>query len=379
MKTRKIFLAFVVLFTTSISLFSQTAEEWKNRGNKELEEANYDKAIEYYQKAIETDSTYFAAYHNLGIAFSYKLDYDKAIEYYNKAIAIDNTQIDSYIALGGAYEQKQDYNKAIEIVKQGLIVSPNSSEAYYYLSILYDKIDAPTYVIFYAKRAAQLGDKLAQQFLAENEISWEYNFEKPDYKQIKSNIADKKSSFYYPKLWDRYQKGDSTLTLDEKRHLYYGYVFHKDYSPYASSYDQKQVNDILSKENPTEKEWEKLVALLNTALSSDPFSCRYLFYQYVAYKNLNQFDKADIAIKKLRNVADALSSTGDGLSKETAIHVISVSSEYDYLFLYDLSMNSQSLIDGGYDVLYLNPNKDGLEEMWFDVSQALIYLSKQFK
>ena len=85
------------------------------------------------------------------------------------------------------------------------------------------------------------------------------------------------------------------MTLDEKRHLYYGYVFHKDYSPYASSYDQKQVSEILSKENPTEKEWEKLVSLLNTALSSDPFSCRYLFYQMLHIK-FNQFDKNIIKI-----------------------------------------------------------------------------------
>jgi Tfp pilus assembly protein PilF len=413
MKTMKIFLLTVVLFTISINLFSQTAEEWKKLGNVELDSANYNKAIEYYQKAIEIDDAYFDAYYNLGLAFSLILDFDKAIEYYNKAITlndtiadtffslgfiymekqdydkaiemfnkgiiIDDTNEDVFFSLGFAYAEKQDSDKAIEMIKKGIKLKPNSPEALYFLGLLYQDKDNFTYAMLYVKKAAQLGDTSAQQFFISNEISWEDSFVKPDYEQIKLNIENEQSNLYYSKLWEKFQQGDSTMTLEEKRHLYYGYVFNKNYSPYLSLYDAKQVNAILNKKKPTIKEWKKLISLLNISLSAEPFSCRYLYYQSIAYNALNKPIEVNKNIKKIHCIADALNSTGDGLSKETAIHVIVVSNEYDYLFLNDLSSISQELINGGYDVLYLRSNSNNLEEMWFDINQSFNYFNRTLK
>ena len=219
------------------------------------------------------------------------------------------------------------------------------------------------------EKAAQLGDTLAQQFLADEETSWKSNFISPDYKLIKKNIENKKSNFYYPILWDRFQQGDTTLTLEEKRHLYYGYLFHKNYASHASSHDAKQVNEILNKENPTKKEWEKLVSLLNTSLTTEPFCGKYIFFQGIAYDALNKKVEAKIQFQKVQIIIDALLSTGNGLTKETAIHVISISNEYDHLFFNELSIRSQSLTSDYFDVLRLEPNEYGFEEMWFDVKQ----------
>ena len=448
MKTNKMLLIAIVLITTSVNLFSQTtAEEWKKLGNVELDSANYHKAIEYYQKAIEVDSNYFAAYYNLGLAFYNISDYDKAIEYFNKAITKNDTDADAFsalgsiylekqdyhkaieyyqkaievdsnyfdayynlgsifffisdydkaieyftkaitkddtdascfFALGNIYAEKQDYDKAIEMFKEGIKIEPNLPEKYYYLGFLYYEKGNFAYANMYFKKAAQLGDTLAQQYFTDNKISWEDNFEKPDYDRIKLNIENKKSNFYYAKLWDRYQQGDSTMTIEEKRHLYYGYVFNKNYSPYLSAHDANKVNAILNKEKPTEKEWKELVSLLNISLSVEPFHCRFLYYQSVAYNALNKSVEADKNMIKIWSIIDALSSTGYGLTKETAMHVIAVSSEYDYLFFNDLSMRTQSLVNGGYDVLYLNPNDDGIEEMWFDVNQPYNHLGKSSK
>ena len=379
MRLYKTFLLATALFTASINLFSQTAEEWKKLGNVELDSANYYKAIEYYQKAIEADSNCFAAYFNMGLAYSYVLDFDKAIEYYQKGIDINDEDADSFFALGSIYAEKQNYDKAIELYKKGIRLKPNSPEGFYYLGWFYQEKGSLIYATLYTKKAAQLGDTLAQQFFIDNEMSWEDSFAKPDYEQIKLNIENNQSGFYYSKLWDRFQQGDSTMTLEEKRHLYYGYVFHKNYSPYISVYDAKQINGILDKETPTEKEWETLVSLLNISLSVEPFNCRYLYYQSIAFDALNKSVDADKNITKIRSIADALTSTGDGLYRETAIHVITIPNEYDYLFLNNLSMKSQALVDGGYDVLYLRPNEDGIEEMWFDVNQSLNYLDKTFE
>lgn len=67
-------LIFIVtlIFASNSALYTQTAEELKKPGNIELDSANYTKAISFYLKAVEIDSTYFDAYFNLGIAFSYQ-------------------------------------------------------------------------------------------------------------------------------------------------------------------------------------------------------------------------------------------------------------------------------------------------------------------
>lgn len=375
----KTFFLTAILFVASVNLFSQTAEEWKKLGNIELDSANYDKAIECYQKAIETDSTYFDAYHNLGLAFYNIQEFEKAIDFYRKAIAIKNTEADTYFSLGGVYAEQKEYDKAIEMFKQGIDLSPYSPDVYSYLGFLYQEKGSYIYAMLYFKKAAQLGDTLAQQYFNENEMSWEDNYVKPDYELIQLNIKNKQSNFYYSKLWERFQQGDSTMTIEEKRHLYYGYVFHKNYSPYASANNSKQVNAIFDKESPTQKDWKELVSLLNNSLEIEPFDVRSLYYQSIAYKHLNKQNEAQKNIRKIWSIEDALTSTGDGLTKETAIHVIAVSSEYDYLFLHNLSMKSQALIDGSFDVLYLQPNEDGLEEMWFDITQSFNYLNKSFK
>jgi tetratricopeptide (TPR) repeat protein len=406
----KKFLLEIALFVVSISLFSQTAEEWKKIGNIELDSANYDKAIEYYQKAIETDSNYFDAYYNMGLAYLTLSDYEKAMAYYNKALTLNDTIANIYFALGFIYANKQDnekaiayynqgltindtianiyftlgsiyaetqdYDKAIKTFKKGINLKPNSPEEHYHLGLFYQEQANLIYTILYIKKAARLGDTSAIQFCISNEISWENNFVKPDYELINLNIENKESNFYYSKLWDRFQQGDSTMNLEEKRHLYYGYTFNKNYSPYLSVHDAKKVNAILNKEKPTKKEWKKLVSLLNISLSAEPFSIRYLYYQILAYNALNKSTEVDKNFKKIRCIVDALYSTGDGLLKETAIHVIAVSNEYDYLFLNNLSTQGQALIDGGYDVLYLQPNENGLEEMWFDVTQSLNHFNK---
>ncbi|MDL2312174.1 DUF4919 domain-containing protein [Bacteroidales bacterium OttesenSCG-928-B11] len=365
----------VILFAVNVTLFSQTAEEWKKLGNAELDSANYDKAIECYQKALEVDSTYLDAYYNLGLAFAGRKEYEKSIDFLRKAITIKDTEADIYFLLGSVYAEQKEYDEAIEMFKKGIALEPHSPEVYSHLGFLYQEKGSYVYAMLYFKKAAQLGDTLARQYFTENEISWEDHFVEPDYKQIQRDIKNKQSNFYYAKLWERYRQGDTTMTLGEKRHLYYGYVFHKNYAPYGSAHNSKQVNAILDKENPTQKEWKQLVSLLDASLAVEPFNFRYLYYQSIAYKYLDNMLESQKNMQKIESIIDALLSTGDGLTKETAIHVIAVSSEYDYLFMNNLSMKSQALVNGGFDVLYLQPNEDGLEEMWFDVSQSLNYLN----
>ena len=213
-------------------------------------------------------------------------------------------------------------------------------------------------------------------------MSHERTFIKPDYEEIKSKMENN-PKLHFSVVWEKYQQGDASMTLEEKRQVYYGYVFTKDYSPYAGTNISTEMKAIIGKEKPDRKDWEALIALLNNALTKDPFHCRYLYWLNVAYTALGKREEAHRTLNKIRCILDALTSTGDGLSKETAIHVIAVSQEYDFLFLNGLTMHTQLFIDGGYDVLQvvssegneedmtLMGNEDNLNELWFDVNQAM--------
>lgn len=85
--------------------------------------ADYDTAIQYFNKALEVDPNSTLYYNNIVLAFYYKGDYDKTIEYCKKAIEIDpkNTQAHTYI--GHSYLQKRDYYNALQIFEKILQLS----------------------------------------------------------------------------------------------------------------------------------------------------------------------------------------------------------------------------------------------------------------
>ena len=72
-------------------------------------------------------------------------------------------------------------------------------------------------------------------FLAVTISAQNNSFKQPNYKSIEKNIKKKKSVFFYPTLFKKFISSDTSFTLAEKRHLYYGYSFNENYSPYGSS------------------------------------------------------------------------------------------------------------------------------------------------
>ena len=53
----------------------------------------------------------------------------------------------------------------------------------------------------------------------------------PDNEAILARTIDNSTPYYYPRLMERYIHGDTTLTLDEYHHLYYGFAFADNYRP----------------------------------------------------------------------------------------------------------------------------------------------------
>jgi uncharacterized protein YciI len=217
-------------------------------------------------------------------------------------------------------------------------------------------------------------------FTLEAAAAQEITFESPDYGKIEKEIKKRSSGFFYETLFDRYVLGDSTLTLEEKRHVYYGYSFQDKYAPYETSEYSDSVRLYLQKDTLSDSDLESVVRFSELLLKENPFDMRALNYLAFSCHSLKNEPKAVLCFNKLTTIMDAIMSSGDGISEETAFSVIYVSHEYDLLNALDFSFGGkQMLTKNGFDYLTLEPNEYGIDGFYFEISRCLATLDKMFK
>ena len=206
----------------------------------------------------------------------------------------------------------------------------------------------------------------------------EQAFQKPDYNKIEKAIK-KKSNLKYSKLMDRYLDGDSTMTMEEKQHLYYGYVFQPSYSPYGRSPYQDSVKILLEKPDPDSLSLVTVIAYTNKMLATFPFDLRAIYNQLFALDQLKRTEEFNHRMAQFTIILDALFSSGTGLSKEEAYYVINTSHEYDMLNILGFEFGGEQSLTEHYDYLTVEENEYGIEGLYFDVSPCLNHLNSMFK
>jgi hypothetical protein len=200
-------------------------------------------------------------------------------------------------------------------------------------------------------------------------------FVKPDFKAIEQNIKDKKSPFYFSKLFSRFQQADSTLTLEEKYHLYFGYSFTDDYKPYFISENAKEIRDLINTDNLSKEQMERVIELTEDAVKGFPFNISIIGYRAYFYRALGKEKQAVAEEVRAGLIFDAILGTGDGLSKDTSFYVISVGNEYELINALGLVYGGkQELVAGRYDYVTVRPNDYGAMGLYFDVSRIMATL-----
>lgn len=121
-------------------------------------------------------------------------------------------------------------------------------------------------------------------------LAQEIILEKPNYKRIEKNISQEDSDLFYPVLIERFLQADTTFSLTEKRHLYYGYSFQPGYSPYGHSDYSDSVNALLNQEELAEKDLSNLIRFGDSILHEQPFDLRVMNYQAYALERIGMTD-----------------------------------------------------------------------------------------
>jgi len=201
-------------------------------------------------------------------------------------------------------------------------------------------------------------------------------FMEPDYESIKTVISDPSSSSYYPKLMKRYLNYDATLTIDEFRLLYYGFIYQNNYDPYNSSMERNALSSYLEKEELNTKDCEAIINYTNISMVDYPFNFHHLRMAIYALHLNGKHDEGDKLLNMLNGIIDAILSTGDGKTMRTAFHVIYTQHEYEIVNILGYNAEYQTL-NNNWDIIHISKNSEKIPVLYFNVGEMLDIYKKR--
>lgn len=209
-------------------------------------------------------------------------------------------------------------------------------------------------------------------FISISAISQQLYIGPPEYEQIKTAIFDDSSPKFYPSLYNRFIQGDTSLTIEDVRYLYYGYTFQSKYIPYQESKYESQMLVYLRKGRLNTAELDEFIKISELKLKELPYDIRTLNILAFSY---SQKDNEEISQQykfKKELLVKAILSTGDGKSEKTAYHVIDPIHERDLLNELGLRFaTSNNLANALCDYLVVQPNEQNIMGVYFDISRIM--------
>lgn len=197
--------------------------------------------------------------------------------------------------------------------------------------------------------------------------------EKPDMEQIKREITDRTSPYYYPRLMEEFQRNDTLMKIDKYRRLYLGYMFQEDYTPYRSK-ESKMRFAVRGTEKPqlTRQECDSVIADAERALADNPFDLRRMNLLISALKEKGKTNLAKIWQYKLDYLLMAILSTGTGRDEENAWYVIEPQHEYVLLNMMGLTVDDHVFYDPCYEyITVINSDGKNVGGYYFNIANLL--------
>jgi len=155
-------------FEDAVEKNPSCVEAYSKIGDCKCDLGLYSGAVEAYKKAIIIDSNYIDAYAGLGWAYGNLSLYSEEVEAYEQAIRVEPDNADAYYNLGAACAKLGSYSKAIKAYKQAIGINPDDADAHCNLGAAYanlglysEAIDAYEQAIYVKPAYAQVYYNLA--------------------------------------------------------------------------------------------------------------------------------------------------------------------------------------------------------------------------
>ena len=183
------------------------------------------------------------------------------------------------------------------------------------------------------------------------------SIEHPDMEQIKREVNNPSSKFYYPRLMQMYQKNDTVMTLAQFRHLYLGTVFQEDYNPYRHVESDAAMQDLYQQKSHTRAQLDTIITHAEKALSDDPFDLNQMSYLIYALNKRGKVNKAAIWQYRLNHLLEAIVSTGTGADTDNAWYVINPRHEYNIINFLGNVATGQQYVEPYFDYISISSPK----------------------
>jgi len=151
------------------------------------------KARLLFEKAIERDPKYAAAYALLGSNYYFgwvlalgpdPTGLEHALRMEQKAIALDDSLAGAHSALAEIYGSEGQYDRAVTEARRGITLDPNSASGYLWLADVMDNLERPEEALAAAAKAMRLDPRNIANYLFEE--GWAYG----ELGRWKESIAD---------------------------------------------------------------------------------------------------------------------------------------------------------------------------------------------
>src|SRR5439155_23019149 len=115
------------------SINERAAEEYFKRGLEVEKEGNHEKAIEFYERALNENPDHETACFNLAVMYDRRADDAKAIELYERICTSPPVHLNALLNLAVLYEDNNHYDEAHRCLDAVLRTNPNHARARLYM------------------------------------------------------------------------------------------------------------------------------------------------------------------------------------------------------------------------------------------------------
>ncbi len=201
----------------------------------------------------------------------------------------------------------------------------------------------------------------------------------PDMEKIRDFAKDSRK---YKKLMNRYENNDKSLTVDDYRQLYFGYIFQPEYSPYDKTDYSKSISTLYYKEHLNRLDCDSIIKYAELSLEEDPFDLQQMNYLIYAYQTKKKHNLAKHWQTRLNNIVNAILSTGTGDKAESAWHVISIPHEYALINFINPNyiVDHQEFVEPYYDYIILKKlTENSPTGFYFNIQYMLDNYNNRFQ
>lgn len=221
--------------------------------------------------------------------------------------------------------------------------------------------------------ASAMGINAASQTVNTDNNKRKITVEKPDLKKIQEITLDPSSPFYFPKLMAKYTRNDTTMTNEEYRNFYLGYMFQEDYDPYRTSPYSGVTDELRMKATHSKEEIDTIRKYAELSLRDNPFDLRQMSFLVHVLKEKRKDMSAKIWEYRLEHLLGAIKSTGTGEDVENAWYVIYPMHEYDMVQLMGYNATDAQFIEPGTDYLTVEPDEETARRLRDKVAKGFYF------